>query len=1396
MVADVAPLHGTLTITTGTTTVAPGFPCAGTTIYPTVATYTWTGTGPEEGFDLFHLTYTGYNGSTAGGYWDATLITGINSKLLGDPKKSKCDCAGDPVQISSGNMFYTTTDYATAGQNPLAFTRYYNSRGPVGAATFATMLGTGWRSNFDRYIRIISSSSVAVERPDGQQVYFGGSGSSWTPDGDIDIKLTHSGSTWTLTDHDDTVETYTTNGAGTEALLNSIKSRNGYTQTLTYSGSNLASVSDSYGRTLTLSYSGANLTSVATPDSTTVSYGFTTSGSVTLLHTVSFPTSPVSTVTYQYGASSAPATALTSVVDENGNTYASWTYDAYSRATQSQLGSGANLTTFAYTDDGSNNRIVTNALGVQDYYVYYFTEGVFKPQNINRNSTSTTPFMSRTITYDANGYIDFISDWQLDNTTATNNSHGDPTSITEAYGTSVARTTTIAYDPTWVHLPHSITTPGLTTTFTYDANGELLTKTETDTTTTTTPYSTSGQARTWTNTWSNHLLASLKTPNGNTTLFGYNSAGALTSITNPLSQVTNITSSTGGGKPLTIVDPNGATNGMTTTLTYDARQRLLTSAVASSAGTHTTTYTYDATGNLTKTSYPDGSYIANTFDTAHRVTRLTNALGDYVAYTLDALGDRTQANTYASGGTLSRQHAATFDALGRKLTDTGGVSGEVTTYVYDNNGNVTSIKDGNNNLTLQAFDQLNRVKSTTNANSSSMTYAYDAHDGLLSMSDYNGGTTTWVRDGFEDAIQQTSPDSGTTIYRYDADANLTQWVPATGNGGNLTYDALDRITSKAFPSQSSQNIYYVYDQTGPYPYSANEIGRLSYITDPVGTLFFAYDGFGNVSHRERVDGSYTDINDIWPSYDAASRPSGIAYPSGIYVGWGRDAAGNINQVTLIPSGGSARTVEWPAHAPFYGPVTYEAFGNGAYDAITVDPDYRRTSSKLVTSSGNLSNQTYTYDNVSNLTAISDTAAAANSQTLGYDVLNRLTSAVSGTGGYGTLAFGYDSNGNLTSRTAGGTTYAYTYASLTNRLTGVTWPSNSETIGYTATGDINSMTLNGTAAFTGTYTILNRLSAVSNTPTAISSMVYDAYGLRFSKTVSGGNADTYVYDLQGNLIEENTGGTVKDYIYMDGKLSGIFLPASSALYYVTGDTRGAPVYITDSSQNVVWSTQYQPYGSTTPTGTLTNNIRLPGQYYDSETTLSYNGQRDYVPNWGRYLESDPIGLQGGENPYRYANASPLGFTDSQGLTPSPQCVATYTAAGAALGGILCGAIGIPTGPGAAATATGGAEAGGDLGLATGLFMCPSDSSKTPSAGGAGSQSTPAPPDDNDPQKKGRPASNTAQNKQVNDAANQAGLDEEQRYELGDAIEQASRQEGQNLGYQDILKIARAIKTGNY
>ncbi|WP_255251326.1 RHS repeat-associated core domain-containing protein, partial [Pseudomonas indica] len=64
------------------------------------------------------------------------------------------------------------------------------------------------------------------------------------------------------------------------------------------------------------------------------------------------------------------------------------------------------------------------------------------------------------------------------------------------------------------------------------------------------------------------------------------------------------------------------------------------------------------------------------------------------------------------------------------------------------------------------------------------------------------------------------------------------------------------------------------------------------------------------------------------------------------------------------------------------------------------------------------------------------------------------------------------------------------------------------------------------------------------------------------------------------------------------------------------------------------------------------LRFPGQLYDAHSALHYNYFRDYDPETGRYVESDPIGLRGGLNTYGYVYGNPLRFIDPFGL----ECIA--------------------------------------------------------------------------------------------------------------------------------------------
>lgn len=107
-------------------------------------------------------------------------------------------------------------------------------------------------------------------------------------------------------------------------------------------------------------------------------------------------------------------------------------------------------------------------------------------------------------------------------------------------------------------------------------------------------------------------------------------------------------------------------------------------------------------------------------------------------------------------------------------------------------------------------------------------------------------------------------------------------------------------------------------------------------------------------------------------------------------------------------------------------------------------------------------------------------------------------------------------------------------------------------------------------------------------------------------------------------------------------------AAPKMYFIHNDHLGAPVAVTDQSQDVVWRSEKTPFGEDDTPGIIGEDARFPGQIFDEETALHYNYFRDYDPSLGRYIQSDPIGLQGGLNTYNYVEANPLNAIDPYGL----------------------------------------------------------------------------------------------------------------------------------------------------
>lgn len=813
--------------------------------------------------------------------------------------------------------------------------------------------------------------------------------------------------------------------------------------------------------------------------------------------------------------------------------------------------------------------------------------------------------------------------------------------------------------------------------------------TDTDTTSTSVPYSTNGETREWQWTWSGTgEMLTAQLPRTDTTV-KYTltwSSGCLATLTDPLSHEWQITSTTGGCYSQTIVDPNS----VTTTLSWDTRLNLNTRTVDPSGGDYVTTWTHDPANNLSSVTWPDSSQLSYTRGPANRITTITDLLGNTANFTPDVMGKSTNTSLVDSGSATDYIRYPVYDNLERKIhnTTSGGW-----TYTYDPNSNLTSATDPLSNQWTYTYDALNRLSTRTDPNSGVTTWTWDAHNRLTSVQDANGNSTTYVRNGFGDVIGITSPDTGSTVLRWGKDSDLRQIVLNGGQTANLTYDADDRNLTVSYPADSTLNISKTYDQGG-HGYG---VGRLTSVTDQVGSDSFTYDKRGNITGESRVitgEGTLTTAT----TFDAASRISGITYPSGTAVSYTRDSMGNVSEIDATPPGGSATTIANTFTWYPFGPEKKLTYGNGIKGTYQYNDDYKPVSREdFLSGYGDYLNHGYTYYGNNSLNTLTDNVYSTNSQTFGYDALDRLNSAVSAAGGYGTYAWTWDPVSNVATQTLNSVTTTASLNSGSNQLASLAVSGGSTTtVDTTSNGNIQDFKISGTAITSFTYNAANQMSGATGTLGASAAYKYGFDGQRLLKTPSSGYPITFQYARAANeLLAENDlhSGQTADYIYLDpGRNSrpiGQVDPTSGNVYFTHTDRLGTPQLLTDTSQNIVWGAFYNPFGDTNSFGgTLTTqSIRLPGQYFDPETNNNHNGFRDYAGTMTRYVQSDPIGLRGGMNTYQYVKGNPFKYTDRLGLDPG--CPAGPASPGDP------GGPGSPGGPaGPAAPDTPGGDGGGD------------------------------------------------------------------------------------------------------
>jgi RHS repeat-associated protein len=307
--------------------------------------------------------------------------------------------------------------------------------------------------------------------------------------------------------------------------------------------------------------------------------------------------------------------------------------------------------------------------------------------------------------------------------------------------------------------------------------------------------------------------------------------------------------------------------------------------------------------------------------------------------------------------------------------------------------------------------------------------------------------------------------------------------------------------------------------------------------------------------------------------------------------------------------------------------------------------------------GTVQDLAYGYDDASNITSIPDGLNTNRNQTFAYDNLNRVTSA---TGLYGTNTYAYDSVGNRMQKTITvpfSSTDTYTTASTSNRLNSIAG-GTTRSLTYEASGQALTDQRSPVDAWTYTTDKAGRMTEAKLNTVTQATFAYDADELRIRKTKTSTGAIThYIYDGDGQLIAEMDGATgdpIREYIWLGGLPIGyvdrLGTSGASRLFFIHADHLARPQKITDGSRAIVWDGVFAPFGEIhSITGSIVNVLMLPGQIYDPETGLSQNWHRDYDANIGRYLQSDPIGLEGGINTYAYVGGNPTTLVDPTGLS---------------------------------------------------------------------------------------------------------------------------------------------------
>ncbi len=504
--------------------------------------------------------------------------------------------------------------------------------------------------------------------------------------------------------------------------------------------------------------------------------------------------------------------------------------------------------------------------------------------------------------------------------------------------------------------------------------------------------------------------------NGHETTYGHDTFGRLTSIVRPGDSAAfstlafSYTMSDPEHGLIYSYDPNGSLT-LTTGLSIPSSVQIRSREIAGLAGTFDTIQYTDGMGrSLASVEEGSTNFIvkdAVLFDgkgsVYQRFLPYSSASWDYAPPVSGTASIETRYD--ATGRTvLTINPPDAFDVVTSSSTDYAPLS-QITT---DDNGN-------SKNFFYDGLERLVEVHEHNQGETYISRYAYDCLGNLLQITDAQNNVKTVEYDGLSRKTAINDPDRGRMEYTYDGAGNVIQTIDNKGQTIVYAYDGVNRIITEDYLDGQpfTPDVAHYYDTASPdYPGAQNTGGKLSWVEDLSGGTFYSHDPRGNVtwSVKRVTDAGRSEDFFFSTTYDAMNRVVSTTYPDGDQVNYTYNNRALLDTIPGIVTGLNY----FPS-----GQLESIIYENGLKTTYAYDPRNRMTGlvTDTITPAGNpIQNLSYTFDGVSNITAITDNRTLTPgspenaTQDFLYDDLYRLIHAQGP--GYGAIDFDYDKIGNM------------------------------------------------------------------------------------------------------------------------------------------------------------------------------------------------------------------------------------------------------------------------------------------------------------------------------------------------------------------------------------------------